>query len=187
MKWLLIGSELKTEFLERTLYHLTIKWRFNRLIRFLNYYISSSLIHGFSSLNSCLFIFVCLSSIVRVCLRGAPHLTSPLPFIHFSLHSHSHAIEDSLHFYWGLTLALLGTDSYAIGDWLHFYWGCTLTLLGTDSCPIVYELMLCPKGGLFCFQLKGILGKNLAEWWKSCNFAAWIFENRRKITINQWN
>ena len=132
---------IPTRTTKETLYHLTIKWRFNRLIRFLNYYLSSSLIHGFSSLNSRLFIFVCLSSIVRVCLRGAPHLTSPLPFIHLSLHSHSHAIGDSLHFYWGLTLALLGTD----------------------FCAIVYELMLCPKEGLFCFQLKGIIGKNLAE------------------------
>ena len=112
---------IPTRTTKETLYHLTITWRFNRLIRFLNYYLSSSLIHGFSSLNSRLFIFVCLSSIVRVCLRGAPHLTSPLPFIHLSLHSHSHAIGDSLHFYWGLTPLLLGTDSSAIGDWLLRY------------------------------------------------------------------
>ena len=110
----------------------SITWRFNnrlnRLIRFLHYYLSSSLIHGFSSLNSCLFIFVCLSTIVRVCLRGAPHLTSPLPFIHLSLHSHTHAIGDSLHFYWGLTLALLGTDFIFIGDALLRYWGQTSAL-----------------------------------------------------------
>jgi len=119
---------IPTRTTKETLYHLTIKWRFNRLIRFLNYYLSSSLIHGFSSLNSCLFIFVCLSSIVGVCLRGAPHLTSPLPYIHFSLHSHSHAIGDSLHFigdwllrYRGLTSFLLGMHSFAIGDWLLRY------------------------------------------------------------------
>ena len=110
----------------------SITWRFNnrfnRLIRFLNYYLSSSLIHVFSSLDSRLFIFVCLSSIVRVCLRGAPHLTSPLPYIHLSLHSHSHAIGDSLHFYWGLTPTLLGTDFIFIGDALLRYWGQTLAL-----------------------------------------------------------
>ena len=118
---------IPTRTTKETLRYLTITWRFNnrfnRLIRFLNYYLSSSLIHGFSSLNSRLFIFVCLSSIVGVCLRGAPHLTSPLPYIHFSLHSHSHAIGDSLHFigdwllrYWGLTSFLLGIHSSAIGD-----------------------------------------------------------------------
>ena len=123
---------IPTRTTKETLRYLTITWRFNnrfnRLIRFLNYYLSSSLIHGFSSLNSRLFIFVCLSSIVRVCLRGAPHLTSPLPFIHLSLHSHSHAIGDSLHFYWGLTLALLGTDFIFIGDTLLRYWGQTSAL-----------------------------------------------------------
>ena len=123
---------IPTRTTKETLRYLTITWRFNnrfnRLIRFLNYYLSSSLIHGFSSLNSRLFIFVCLSSIVRVCLRGAPHLTSPLPFIHLSLHSHSHAIGDSLHFYWGLTLTLLGTDFIFIGDALLRYWGLTFAL-----------------------------------------------------------
>ena len=123
---------IPTRTTKETLRYLTITWRFNnrfnRLIRFLNYYLSSSLIHGFSSLNSRLFIFVCLSSIVRVCLRGAPHLTSPLPFIHLSLHSHSHAIGDSLHFYWGLTLALLGTDFIYIGDTLLRYWVLTSAL-----------------------------------------------------------
>lgn len=123
---------IPTRTTKETLRYLTITWRFNnrfnRLIRFLNYYLSSSLIHGFSSLNSRLFIFVCLSSIVRVCLRGAPHLTSPLPFIHLSLHSHSHAIGDSLHFYWGLTFALLGTDFIYIGDTLLRYWVLTSAL-----------------------------------------------------------
>ena len=109
---------IPTRTTKETLRYLTITWRFNnrfnRLIRFLNYYLSSSLIHGFSSLNSCLFIFVCLSSIVRVCLRGAPHLTSPLPYIHF-------LPALSLPRDRGFTSFLLGTDSCAIGDWLHFY------------------------------------------------------------------
>lgn len=110
--------------------------------------------------------------IVWVCLRGAPHLTPPLP--------HILPLPTSLPL-------LLGISSLSIGDSLKLYWGRTLTLYHHNPHAIGDELELCPKGDLICFQLMGIIGKNLAEWWKSCNFAAWIFENRRKIIINQWN